>query len=69
MKCENIFMKCLASPRKDKREHVYTLAQFDRAKTHEDLWNAAQVHFFSIFQVKIVILLLKKSIVFLLLKK
>jgi len=33
----------LALHEKDKREHVYTLAQFDRAKTHEDLWNAAQV--------------------------
>jgi len=26
----------------DKREHVYTLEQFQRAKTHDDLWNAAQ---------------------------
>ncbi|XP_018012197.1 deoxyribodipyrimidine photo-lyase-like [Hyalella azteca] len=29
--------------RKDKREKIYSLAQFDRAKTHDDLWNAAQV--------------------------
>uniref|UniRef100_A0A7S4ERN8 Deoxyribodipyrimidine photo-lyase n=2 Tax=Chrysotila carterae TaxID=13221 RepID=A0A7S4ERN8_CHRCT len=27
---------------KDKREHVYTLEQLDKAQTHEDLWNAAQ---------------------------
>ncbi len=28
--------------RKDKREFVYSLEKFERAKTHEDLWNAAQ---------------------------
>lgn len=28
--------------RKDKREYVYTLAQFEDAKTHDNLWNAAQ---------------------------
>eukprot|EP00892_Ulva_mutabilis_P009234 jgi/Ulvmu1/6683/UM030_0014.1 len=27
---------------KDKRPHVYTLEQFEAAKTHEDVWNAAQ---------------------------
>lgn len=26
----------------DKRPHVYTLAQFEAAETHEDIWNAAQ---------------------------
>jgi len=26
----------------DKREHTYTLGQFEKAETHEDLWNAAQ---------------------------
>ena len=26
----------------DKREHLYTLEQFERAETHEALWNAAQ---------------------------
>ncbi len=26
----------------DKREHVYTLAQFERAETHDEVWNAAQ---------------------------
>ena len=29
--------------RKDEREFVYTLKQFEQAKTHEDLWNAAQM--------------------------
>ena len=28
--------------RKDKREFVYSLEAFERANTHEDLWNAAQ---------------------------
>jgi len=28
--------------RKDKREFVYSLEEFEKAKTHEDLWNAAQ---------------------------
>jgi deoxyribodipyrimidine photo-lyase len=28
--------------RKDKREFVYSLEEFEQAKTHEDLWNAAQ---------------------------
>lgn len=29
--------------RKDEREFVYTLKEFEQAKTHEDLWNAAQL--------------------------
>ncbi len=29
--------------RKDEREFIYTLKQFEEAKTHEDLWNAAQM--------------------------
>ncbi len=29
--------------RNDEREFVYTLSQFEQAKTHEDLWNAAQM--------------------------
>jgi deoxyribodipyrimidine photo-lyase len=29
--------------RKDEREFVYSLEQFEKAKTHEDLWNAAQM--------------------------
>lgn len=28
--------------RKDKREFVYSIEKFERANTHEDLWNAAQ---------------------------
>ncbi|XP_065917481.1 deoxyribodipyrimidine photo-lyase-like isoform X2 [Dysidea avara] len=28
---------------KDKRDHVYTLEQFENARTHDDLWNAAQL--------------------------
>lgn len=28
--------------RKDEREFVYTIKEFEQAKTHEDLWNAAQ---------------------------
>lgn len=28
--------------RKDEREFVYTLEQFENGKTHEDIWNAAQ---------------------------
>lgn len=28
--------------RKDKREFVYSLEEFEKANTHEDLWNAAQ---------------------------
>ena len=29
--------------RKDEREFVYSLKQFEHAKTHEDLWNASQM--------------------------
>ncbi|MCB0370093.1 MAG: deoxyribodipyrimidine photo-lyase [Bdellovibrionales bacterium] len=29
--------------RKDKREYVYTLEEFELAKTHDNLWNAAQL--------------------------
>jgi len=29
--------------RKDEREFVYSLEEFEQAKTHEDLWNAAQI--------------------------
>mmetsp|Transcript_35784 Transcript_35784/g.47233 ORF Transcript_35784/g.47233 Transcript_35784/m.47233 type:complete len:624 (-) Transcript_35784:222-2093(-) len=27
----------------DPREHIYSIEQFEQAKTHEDLWNAAQL--------------------------
>jgi deoxyribodipyrimidine photo-lyase len=29
--------------RHDKREYIYTLKQFEHAKTHDELWNAAQM--------------------------
>lgn len=34
--------KSLAEHEDDQREHTYTLEQFERAETHNDLWNAAQ---------------------------
>ncbi len=34
--------KTLNDHRKDEREFVYSLKKFEEAKTHEDLWNAAQ---------------------------
>jgi deoxyribodipyrimidine photo-lyase len=35
--------KTLNDHKKDDREYVYSLKQFEKAKTHEDLWNAAQI--------------------------
>jgi len=35
--------KTLNEHRKDKREFTYHLEQFEKAKTHDDLWNAAQI--------------------------
>ncbi len=35
--------KTLEEHRKDEREHLYDLATFEAGKTHEDLWNAAQM--------------------------
>ncbi|TWT90924.1 Deoxyribodipyrimidine photo-lyase [Pseudobythopirellula maris] len=34
--------KTLAEHEDDEREHVYTLEEFERGATHDDLWNAAQ---------------------------
>lgn len=34
--------KSHAAHRKDRRDYLYTREQFDRAETHDDLWNAAQ---------------------------
>lgn len=34
--------KTLNDHRKDEREFVYSLKEFEESKTHEDLWNAAQ---------------------------
>ena len=35
-------LKTLAEHTKDKREYVYSLEQFENAKTHDEVWNAAQ---------------------------
>lgn len=35
--------KTLDEHRKDKRDYVYTLEQFEAAETHDPLWNAAQL--------------------------
>ena len=35
-------MKSLDERRADPREYIYTRAQFEHAKTHDDLWNACQ---------------------------
>lgn len=34
--------KTLDAHRKDRREYVYDFGRFERAETHDDLWNAAQ---------------------------
>jgi deoxyribodipyrimidine photo-lyase len=34
--------KSLAKHRRDRREYVYSLKTFEKARTHDDLWNAAQ---------------------------
>lgn len=33
----------LNAHKKDKREYLYTRKEFDEAKTHDDLWNSAQI--------------------------
>ncbi|MGQ9818001.1 MAG: deoxyribodipyrimidine photo-lyase, partial [bacterium] len=35
--------KTLNEHRKDKREYIYSLEEFEQAKTHDKLWNAAQM--------------------------
>ncbi|OWR45475.1 DNA photolyase, partial [Danaus plexippus plexippus] len=35
--------KTLDDHRNDKRTHIYTLEQFCKAETHDDLWNSAQI--------------------------
>ncbi len=37
-------LKTLAAHREDAREYVYSLEQFEQARTHDPLWNAAQAH-------------------------
>ena len=36
-------IKSLNDHRKDKREWLYTRDEFDEAKTHDELWNSAQI--------------------------
>ena len=36
-------IKTLQEHVKDKRDYIYTKQQFETAKTHDKLWNAAQV--------------------------
>lgn len=38
----NWAQKTIKEHSKDVREHIYTLEQFERAKTHDELWNACQ---------------------------
>lgn len=35
--------KTLNEHRKDQREYIYSLEQFEKAQTHDDLWNASQM--------------------------
>ena len=35
--------KTLNRHRRDKRQYIYTLEEFENARTHDDLWNAAQM--------------------------
>lgn len=37
--------------RKDKREYLYTLEEFENAQTHDDLWNAAQLQLVKIGKI------------------
>lgn len=38
----NWALETLAQHAKDPRPHIYTLEEFEKAETHDDLWNAAQ---------------------------
>lgn len=40
--CPDWAKETLNDHRKDKREWIYTLKEFEEAKTHDDLWNSAQ---------------------------
>jgi deoxyribodipyrimidine photo-lyase len=35
--------KTIAEHARDEREHIYTLKELEEARTHDDLWNAAQI--------------------------
>jgi deoxyribodipyrimidine photo-lyase len=41
--CEDWALKTLKKHLGDKRQYVYTMEQFEFAKTHDPLWNAAQI--------------------------
>ena len=36
-------VKTLNDHRKDKREYLYSRTELDEAKTHDELWNSAQI--------------------------
>ena len=40
---ENWAKETIAEHAKDEREHIYSLAKLERAETHDELWNAAQI--------------------------
>jgi deoxyribodipyrimidine photo-lyase len=40
---ENWAKQTIAEHARDEREYLYTLAQLENAKTHDELWNAAQL--------------------------
>jgi deoxyribodipyrimidine photo-lyase len=40
---DNFCLKTLNEHRGDQREYLYSLEQFEAGKTHDDLWNAAQM--------------------------
>ncbi len=40
---ENWAKQSIADHAKDEREHLYTLAQLERAETYDELWNASQI--------------------------
>jgi deoxyribodipyrimidine photo-lyase len=43
----NWAQETLNAHRDDKREYIYSLAEFEKANTHDDLWNAAQLEMVS----------------------
>lgn len=43
MGCPSWAQKTLNEHRKDKRKWIYSLEEFEQAKTHDDIWNSAQI--------------------------
>lgn len=41
--CYDWAKETLNAHRNDKRPYIYTLEQLENARTHDDLWNAAQI--------------------------